>query len=616
MTTDYNSDNAAQQVRDAAQIIDVVGECVKLIRAGVNLKGLCPFHAEKTPSFMVNPARQTFHCFGCGEGGDVFTFMMKYHRMTFPEALKELARRYRIPLPEKKLSPADRALADKRQRLFAANDRAAALYHDLLRESPRAGEARAYLAGRDIGEPWIESFRLGYAPKGWDFLSSALGKLGIEADDAVEAGLIVRKEKGGFYDRFRDRVLFPIVDLTGRTAGFSGRILGEGEPKYLNTPESPVFDKSRLLLGLHQHRDRIRTGHRALLVEGNFDLLALAVHGVDYAVAPLGTALTSFHIRTLKGYADEVILLFDGDAAGVKAAMRAVPLFLAEGIESRVAVLPPEHDPDTYVRTHGREGLEALVAEARPLPEFMFDNLVRQYGTSLDGKARILRELQPVILAAGDTSMQRSVLVSYFSEQLGLDAAEVLKGFQAAERRAAPGPAPRRGSENRPQEAAGPRLSRQQRQLLEFVILNPQFLPQCLEAGIEEVLTQPAAATILVHIQTLNQSKPDGTVSPEELLNLLPEGAERTFVSQLLINVPPYPLEERERMMAAEAAEMVAWLREFRLLKDKARLEAEIRRAAAAGDHETLMALSQKKIEVNMALEQREGKATGGEEAA
>ena len=288
----------------------------------------------------------------------------------------------------------------------------------------------------------IAGFQLGYAPPGWDFLSNKVARSSITMAEAEEAGLLVRKERGGFYDRFRDRILFPISDLTGRIVGFGGRILEEGEPKYLNTPETLIFDKSRILFGLFQHRDAIRRKRQAVVVEGNFDLLALASYGMDNVVAPLGTALTQTQIRLLKGYADEVILLFDGDEAGIKAAMRAVPLFLAEQVAARVALLPAMHDPDSYIRAHGREGLEKYLMRALAILEFAFEHLRDKHGMGMTGKGKILEELQPFIQASESSPFQQSVLISEFSTKLGLDPDQVMRGFEAAARqkgRAGPG---------------------------------------------------------------------------------------------------------------------------------------------------------------------------------
>lgn len=591
-----------QRVKDAAQIIDIISECVSLKRAGANMKGLCPFHAEKTPSFMVNPARQSFHCFGCGEGGDVFSFMMKYYNLTFPEALKQLAQRYHISLPEKQFSSIDQGKAEKRQKLFDANERAARMYHEYLLNHAGGVQARDYLQKREISGEMISRFQLGYAPAGWDFLSNKVAKSSITMAEAEEAGLLVRKERGGFYDRFRDRVLFPIFELTGRVVGFGGRILGEGEPKYLNTPETLIFDKSRMLFGLYQHRDAIRQTRKAIVVEGNFDLLALATYGVDNVVAPLGTALTQAQIRLLKGYADEVILLFDGDEAGIKAAMRAVPLFLAEQVSARVALLPAMHDPDTYIRAHGKEGLEKYLANALPALEFAFQHFKDKHGTSMTGKGKILEELEPMIHASGTSPLQQSVLISEFSNKLGLDPDQVMRGFRAAVKkkgRDRPGVV---SAETGRVEAtkANIKLPRKQAQLLDFLIFYPRYLKRFLEAGIEEVLLEKPARNILEAMQQLTAE--NDAAGPEQLMEQLPEGPERSYVSRLLISSTFLEQSDRQDLPESMAEEMLVWLVRYRFKKEIQQLSEEIREAQQKQDEKLLEQLLHRKAELNKYL--------------
>jgi DNA primase len=600
MTSSFEQKDAVQRVKDAAQIVDIIGECVSLKRAGANMKGLCPFHAEKTPSFMVNPARQSFHCFGCGEGGDVLNFMMKYYNLTFPETLKQLAQRYQITLPEKEFTSDDRRKAEKRQKLFDANERAAQMYHEYLLNHSEAAQARDYLSEREIPQEMINDYNLGYAPESWDFLSNKVSKSSITLAEAEEAGLVVRKESNRFYDRFRDRILFPISELTGRVVGFGGRILGDGEPKYLNTPETLIFDKGRLLFGLFQNRDAIRKARQAVVVEGNFDLLALVTFGVKNVVAPLGTALTQPQIRLLKGYADEVILLFDGDEAGIKAAIRSVPMFLAEQVTARVALLPAMHDPDTYIRAHGREGLEKYIERALPILEFAFEHLKEKHGASMTGKGKILEELQPLIQASASSPFQQSVLISEFSNKLGLDPEQVMQGFKAAARKK---------TQVRPvRSAAGTekkktdisiQLPRKQAQLLEFLVFYPCFLKRFLEAGIEDILVENSAGDIL---ETLNKlSEEQEVTGPEQLMEALPEGPERSYVSRLLISSPFLEQDDQE-MIDKMADEMLVWLVTYRFKKEIKELTGEIRAAQENQDSKLLEELLLRKAELDKYL--------------
>jgi DNA primase len=602
MTSSFEQKDAVQRVKDAAQILDIIGECVSLKRAGANMKGLCPFHAEKTPSFVVNPARQSFHCFGCGEGGDVFSFMMKYYNLTFPETLKQLAQRYQVTLPERHFSAEDQEKAEKRQMLFDVNERAARMYHEYLLQHTGGAQARDYLQKREIAGDVITAFQLGYAPVGWDFLSNKVARSSIPLAEAEEAGLLVRKERGRFYDRFRDRILCPIFELTGRIVGFGGRILGEGEPKYLNTPETLIFDKSRILFGLFQHRDAIRKSRQAVVVEGNFDLLALASYGVDNVVAPLGTALTQNQIRLLKGYADEVILLFDGDEAGVKAAMRSVPLFLAEQVAARVAMLPAMHDPDSYIRAHGKEGLLKYLQSARPILEFAFEHLRDKHGMSMTGKGKILEELEPLIQASGSSPFQQSVLISEFSNKLGLDPDQVMQGFKAASRkkgRDRPGGVHVGPAKDKATKINMP-LPRKQAQLLEFLIFYPRYLKRFLEAGIEEILLENRARTILHTLQEL--AAEHAVFGPEQLMENLPEGPERSYVSRLLIASPFVRLNEQEQLPENMAEEMLVWLVRYRFKIEIQQLSEEIRNAQQNQDEKLLEELLLRKAALNKYL--------------
>ncbi|MDH5297688.1 MAG: DNA primase [Desulfobulbaceae bacterium] len=584
MTAFHQKDNTVQLIKETADIVAIIGECVNLQRSGPNLKGLCPFHAEKSPSFMVNPERRSFHCFGCGEGGDVLSFMMKYHRLSFPEALQELARRYQITLPDKTISAEEQVLLKQRETLYAVTEQAATLYHRFLLDSPEAEPARRYLQERSIPAEIIASFRLGFAPDRWDFLVKNLRDPG-SVDAAEKAGLLVRKEQGGYYDRFRNRVLFPIFGQTGKVIAFGGRILGDGQPKYLNSPETPLFDKSRTLFGLFQNRQAIREARQCLLVEGNFDLITLVANNIGNVAAPLGTALTKSHVRNLKGYADEAILLFDGDTAGMKAALRAVPLFLSEQLPARVVSLPADHDPDTFVREFGAQGLRQLVTQAVSLAEFVFRKLVDQHGLTVEGKGQIVQELRPVVDAITDP-LQRKIFLGHFSDQLGVTAEEMLTAYRP------PPPPPVTDAPAQP-SAAGP-IPIIQRQLIDFLVLNPEFLQQFSDAGIDEVVTHPLGRTILEALHKLGRDHQ--VVAPEQLLTAL-EGPERTFVSKLLISGPPSADDTKEH----EAQEKIAWLKE-NILKIQ---QKQLTRLITEAQQSQNITLCMELIEKKRAIEER-----------
>lgn len=590
MTSADQREEVKNRIRETADIVQVIGDVVELKKAGVRYTGLCPFHAEKTPSFSVNPQGQFFHCFGCGESGDVFSFIMKYHRLPFPEALKELAQRYHIDLPEPQLSDADRKRIRERELLYSANQEAAVIYRQCLVESPDAEHARRYLEKRGVHAETAETFSIGYAPdpvtSGWSFITSRLQKK-LPVSAIEKAGLAVRKDRGGYYDRFRDRIQFPIINVSGQVVAFGGRILGEGQPKYMNSPESPVFDKSRLLFGLFQHKEKIRECRQALVVEGNFDLVLLAVHGINNVVAPLGTALTREHIRMLKGYCDEVVLLFDGDSAGLKAAMRSVPFFLAEQVDARIAVLPEGHDPDSFVREMGPGGIEDLVKKASPLAEFVFEELARQYGMTLDGKNRIVKELQQII-APGADPVQRALMVSHFSGMLGIAPAQFEAGM--------PDMKVKKQQIVSPSPESLRKLPRQQRQIVDFLVLYPEYFPLLLEAGVEKIITSRQVINIFSRLKELAENE---SLTPDRLLVALPEeSAERQYVAEVLILGNPGSMENDEQQARQMCDEMLQWLRMEMMQKDGAGLQEQINEAQRSGDTELVMKLLARKQEM------------------
>lgn len=361
-----------QQIRDSVDILDVVSRYVALSKTGQNYRGLCPFHQEKTPSFTVTPTRQMFYCFGCGVGGDVFTFLMRKEGLGFMEAVRELAEQARVPLPH--LDSVSPAQAGQRKRLAELHALANTWFQNNLHDPSTGRSALAYLETRGLALNTLKEFGIGYAPSSWDGLTTYLTRQGAVASDLEASGLVVAKntqhasKPGRLYDRFRDRIMIPIVDLRDNVIAFGGRVLEEGTPKYLNSPETPLFQKGRSLYGLH--KARAANPQSLILVEGYFDVLALYQAGIRQVVAPLGTALTPDHARLLRRFVDTVVLTFDGDAAGTGAVLRALDVFRNSGLTVRVVAMPQGHDPDSYVRAHGAEGFVALQEQAVTLLEF------------------------------------------------------------------------------------------------------------------------------------------------------------------------------------------------------------------------------------------------------
>ncbi len=417
------------EIKDAASIEEVVGQYVKLTQKGKNLLGLCPFHADTSPSFTVAPDKGIFHCFGCGAGGNVFSFLMQYHRLSFPEAVQELARRYGIPLALKDLGPEGAQQAKKRTTAYEANAAAAAFYAATLASS-EGKPGRDYLAKRGLIPEVIRAFQLGYAPDAWDALRRHFQSRGISLELGQEVGLLMPRASGGFYDRFRHRIIFPIFDRQSRVIAFGGRIIGEGEPKYLNSPESLLYSKGRTLYGLPQAADALRATGVALVVEGYLDLIALQVKGIGNVLATLGTALTREQVRLLKSVAERVVLVYDGDAAGARAMKRAFPLFAQEGLAVRALPLPAGLDPDSYAHAHGVEMFRTAWDEAQPWFSYLLEDLIATHGLDIEGRVRVLEELRPYFQAFSDP-VERRLWIRASSERLGVQEASLVQSISS-----------------------------------------------------------------------------------------------------------------------------------------------------------------------------------------
>ncbi len=400
-------DSFKQELLHRVDIVDVIERYVPLKKSGANHLACCPFHSEKTPSFTVSPAKQFYHCFGCGAHGNAISFLMEYQGLGYVEAVKDLAESVGMKMPEfEPRGNKPEAGAD----LYAIMERACDYYRDQLKAAPRAIE---YLKGRGLTGKIAGRFGIGYAPGGWQNLESVFPDY---ADKALkDAGLVIDPEGGGRrYDRFRDRIMFPILNQRGSVIAFGGRVLGEGEPKYLNSPETPLFEKGRELYGLAQARSAIRAAGRVIVVEGYMDVVALAQHGVEYAVATLGTATSVTHVQKLLRQTDEVVFCFDGDAAGRKAAWHALEVslpHLADNKAMRFLFLPPEHDPDSYVREKGKEAFEKILETTRPLSEFFVEELMgRVELKTYEGRAQLVHEAKPLLKQISARTLQRQLI--------------------------------------------------------------------------------------------------------------------------------------------------------------------------------------------------------------
>jgi DNA primase len=436
-------DSFKQDLLNRVDIVDVVSRHVQLRKGGANYLGLCPFHNEKSPSFTVSPAKQFYHCFGCGAHGNAIGFLMAHSGQGYVDAVKDLAASVGMPVPDvRPPTPQEAARRERETDLYALMETAMDFYRGELKKSPRAID---YLKGRGLSGEIAARFRIGYAPDGWQGLKAAFPR--YEDKALVEAGLVIEADEGKRYDRFRDRVMFPILSARGAVIGFGGRVLGEGEPKYLNSPETPLFEKGRELYGLVQARDAIRTDGHVLVVEGYMDVVALAQFEVGNAVATLGTATTPVHVAKLLRLADEIVFCFDGDAAGRKAAWRALEVSLPLAPDHkpvRFLFLPEGDDPDSYVRKHGREGWRRKLREAETLSQFLLAQLRAECDLgSAEGRARFISIAKPHVQKVTAPAL-RLQLINEIAQLGRVAEGEIGQLLELPQRPAFSRPAPRR----------------------------------------------------------------------------------------------------------------------------------------------------------------------------
>ena len=420
----YFSDDIIEEVRSRNDIVDVIGQYVHLTKKGSTYFGLCPFHNEKTGSFSVSPNKQMYYCFGCGAGGNVFTFMMQYENFTFSEAMEALADRAGVALPKQEYTKEQKREADKKQRLLDINKEAARYFYMLLRND-RGKNALAYFKKRELSDETMKKFGLGYSDQYSDDLYRYLRSKGYEDEILKESGLVSINEKRGGYDKFWNRAMFPIMDVHNKVIGFGGRVMGEGEPKYLNSPETPIFDKSRNLYGLNFARTTKKS--QLLLCEGYMDVIALHQAGFDNAVASLGTSLTTGHANLLKRYTKEVYLTYDSDGAGVKAALRAIPILKEAGITTKIINMRPYKDPDEFIKALGADAYQERIDHAENSFLFEIRILEQQFDMSdPESKSSFYNEVAKRLCSFTE-KIERDIYVNAVAEKYLLPAADLQK---------------------------------------------------------------------------------------------------------------------------------------------------------------------------------------------
>jgi DNA primase len=604
-------DDKIAEIRERTDLAALVGEYVPLKRAGSSFRGLCPFHAEKTPSFYVHPARQFFHCFGCQASGDAFAFLMRVDGRPFPEVARTLAERAGVELPTVDAA-ADARYRHERQRtdrLAATMEAAAGFYVDQLHGHPLARMARDELARRGVGDEAAERFRLGYAPHGWDGLLRFLQQRGDSPQDAEAVGLVVPRRGGdGYYDRFRHRLMFPVTDLHGRIVAFSGRQLdpppgeaqrGDAPAKYVNSPEGPLYKKGEVLFGLHEGRVDVRREGWVILCEGNFDLVALHQAGFANAVAPMGTALTAAHAKLLRRFAERVVLLFDGDRAGRRAVHAAFPVLQAEGLGARVVVLPTGSDPDTFLREAGNEALQRKIDAAPGVLEFIIDDAAAESAGEPQRRAEAIEGLAP-LLATVRNEVERRIYVERVARRFEVHDVEMVRralnrGLRAAKGAGRPNDAMRR---NRVKTDDAPHQVRQkatfsqlEAELLGAILDDPELIRSEEGEKLDELLTSPDLRAIFQ--ATCRMVETRGSVDGPALVAEAAASSAGQWLAQRVV---------KPRYASGEAGEVLRkgiprLLRE-RVQKELREVRDEILRARREGDDARAESLLMQRVEL------------------
>jgi len=522
--SNFYSDHLIEEIKQASDIVEVLSEFLRLKKRGANYTCLCPFHTEKTPSFSVSPSKQIYHCFGCGKGGNVYTFLMEHENLSFIEALKFLANRAGIKLPEWKVSPEEKTKFDQ---LFYANQVAKNFFKQHLWETENGRKVLGYLKQkRGLTEETINHFELGFAPDAWDqLLTHARGK-DLSGEDLLNAGLVIeREDSSGHYDRFRRRLMFPIMNFTGKTIAFGGRALSrEDRAKYMNSPETALYNKSKILYGLNFSRPHIRQKESAIMVEGYMDFLALWQAGLKNIVASSGTAFTRDQANLIARYAPAAILLFDSDTAGIIAAKRCAPHLMNAELDFKIVMLPDDEDPDSYIKKYGLEKANEQIENALSFPKFVYRTLDPPYEkASSHQKELVLRELVD-ISAYSDSSIRRELFLKEVAEVFDIDLTtlkmELTKSIRKAGRRQV----------YKPQKITRPAGRELQFHILAVLLENPNLLEKALLELSEEDFTDPDIQSIYKNILALRSKNPN--LDPTYLINHTQDLTQQNLISR------------------------------------------------------------------------------------
>lgn len=590
------SEDKIQEIRDRADIVEVVSSYLPLKRSGANYQGLCPFHQEKSPSFNVNSARQIFHCFGCGVGGNVFSFLMRMDGLSFPDAVRRLGEKVGVEVEEDEVTPAELQRRDLRERLLRINEAAGGYYHSILLEEEAGSAGRRYLRQRGYDGEIVRTFQLGFAPDSWEALSCHLTEQKFSGDDARLAGLVrPGKQDRGDYDQFRNRLIFPIQDLQGRVIAFGGRVLDDSLPKYINSPESAVYQKGQVFYGLYQAREAMRHTGEALVVEGYFDVLALHRAGFSGAVATCGTALTSEHARLLKRYADKVLLVFDEDAAGRQATFRAMDALLPAGLVISVVSMPAGEDPDSLLKAGGVDGFRQCLAAARPVLEVFLEDQLKVNGESVEGRARAAEQvLERIRRLPGD--LERNLYLKRLAELTSLD----LDLLQGKVRAGAAGPATARRGAAVPQRQAtqAAATGRAQKYLLRLMLADDQQRAKVREEGVAGLFFDELTRGVAEYLLACEDA--DGRL-PENLVDASFNEEQQSLLASLVLQEDETWADNPERILEdCRRAVSHALLRQR--LQEVGQLEEAARQSH---DEVILMACQRERLEINQKLKKK-----------
>ena len=568
-------DDKIEEIRSRADIASLIGEYVILKKAGKNYLGLCPFHREKTPSFTVSPDKQMFYCFGCSEGGNVFSFLMKLNHLTFPEAVRQLAKKVGVVIPERTMSREEKERYSLAEQIRQVNELAAGFFMKTL-QSPAGENAREYLRKRGIGEAAIRTFRLGYAPEGWSYLLEFIEKKGVSLKLAEQAGLLVERsgKSQGYYDRFRGRVMIPIEDVDSHVIAFGGRIIGKGEPKYMNSPESVVYTKGNTLYGLSRTREAIREKGFALLVEGYFDLIALWNAGIPNVAAVLGTALTRTQVDLIRRYTTRVAAVFDPDEAGRKALARSLELFLVGNVHARAVILPDGQDPDDFIRIHGREKMDEVLAKALPMADYYIDQILGGRGTLEEDRDKLREAVS--FLSRLEDGVERNLFIKKIAEALVVDE-DVLKKEVLRTLSHSPSAAPA----DLPRRTIAAEMDPSERELIRMMLEYPTRVSAVRDSEVLSCFRTEelkSLGEVLLAMDKVGKVMQD----PSSLVATLTESPLREKLLSLLVQESPYPEEQIDRLLADT-------IRKIREKTNKERgkiLTRKINEAKKAGDKE------------------------------